>query len=72
MITPSSLQHVCHELGGDRSPTLIFLVLARVGEVGQDSCDSPSGGSAAGIDQDQEFHDVIVDIAWFGGLDDED
>ena len=72
MVAASRLQHIGHELGGDRSPTLIFLVLARVGEVGQDGGDAPSGGGAAGVDEDEELHDVVVDVAGLGGLDDED
>ena len=72
VITPSCLEHIGHELGGDRSPTLIFLVLARVGEVGQDGGDAAGGGGAAGVDEDEQFHYVVVDVAGFGGLDDED
>ena len=72
MVHTRSLQHVGHELGGDRSPTLILLVLAGVGEIGQDGGDAARGGGAAGVDEDEEFHDVVVDIAGLGGLDDED
>lgn len=72
MVAAGGLQHVGHELGGDRSPTLILLVLAGVGEVREDGCDAAGGGSAAGIDQDEQLHDVIVDVAGFGGLEYED
>lgn len=72
MVTPRRLQHVGHEFGGDRSPTLILLVLTSVWEVGQDGGDAAGGGCAAGVDEDEELHDVIVDVAGFGRLDYED
>lgn len=65
MVAAGGLQHVRHELGGDRSPTLILLVLTRVGEVGKDGGDAARRGGAAGVDEDEELHDVIVHT---GGL----
>ena len=72
VVAPSSLQHVGHKFRGDRSPTLILLILAGVGEVGKHSGDAAGGGGTAGIDEDEELHDVVVDVARLGGLDDED
>jgi len=72
MITTGGLQHIRHKLRSDGSSTLVLLVLARVGEIRQDGGDAARGGGAAGVDQDEEFHDVVVDVAGFGGLDDED
>jgi hypothetical protein len=40
MVAASGLQHVGHELGRDRSSTLILLILSRVGEVGQHRCNT--------------------------------
>ena len=65
VVAAGGLQHVCHELGSDRSPTLILLVLACVGEVGKNGGDAARRGSAAGVDEDEELHDVIVHA---GGL----
>lgn len=65
VVAAGGLQHVCHELGSNRSPTLILLVLARVGEVGQNGGDAARRGGAAGVDEDEELHNVIVHA---GGL----
>ena len=72
MVAPCRLQHVGHELGGDRSSTLILFVLASVGKIGQNGGDAASRGGTAGVDEDKELHDVVVDVAGFGGLEDED
>lgn len=72
MVAAGGLQHVCHEFGSDRSPTLILLVLASIGEVGQNGGDTARRGSAAGVDEDEELHDVIVHAVRLARLDDED
>lgn len=72
MLAACSLQHICHELGGDGSPTLILFVLPRIWEIGEDSGDSARGGGSAGIDQDEQLHNMIVDVARLCRLEDED
>ena len=72
MIASSGLQHVGHQLGGDRSTALVFLVLARIGEVGNNGRDAAGGGSLASIDHDEEFHKSVVDVVRSCGLQDED
>lgn len=72
VIAPSSLQHVGHQLGGDRSTALVFLILARIGEVGNNGRDAAGGGSLASIDHDEEFHKSVVDVVGSCGLQDED
>ena len=72
MIASSSLQHVGHQLGGDRSTALVFLILARIGEVGNNGRDAAGGGSLASIDHDEEFHKSVVDVVGSCGLQDKD
>ena len=72
MIAPCRLQHVGHEFGCDRSPTLILFVLASVGKIGQDGGDAAGRGGTASVDEDEELHDVVVDIAGLGRLQNED
>ena len=72
MVTSSHLQHVGHEPRGDGRPALVLLVLARVGEVGDDGGDAPRGGRLAGVYHDQQLHEPVVDFARRGGLQDED
>lgn len=72
MIASSGLQHVGHQLGGDRSTALVFLILARIGEVGNNGRNAAGGGSLASIDHDQEFHESVVDVVGSCGLQDED
>jgi len=72
MVAAGGLKHVRHELGSNRSPTLILLILASIREVGQDGGDSARRGCAAGIDEDEQLHDMIVHAGGLAGLDDED
>lgn len=53
MVAASSLKHVGHELGGNGSTTLVLLILAGVGEVGDDSSDATGRCSLAGVDHDE-------------------
>lgn len=62
VVATSSLEHVCHKLGGDRSTALILLVLARIREVGNDGGDTSCGSGLASIDHDEQLHQSIVDI----------
>lgn len=72
VVAAGGLEHVGHESGGDGGAALVLLVLAGVGEVGDDGGDAPCGGGFAGVDHDEKFHNPVVDIVWFGGLEDED
>lgn len=62
MVAASSLKHIGHKLRCDRRPALVFLILAGVREVGNDSGDAASGGSLASVDHNQKLHQTIVDV----------
>ncbi len=64
-------QEVGHQLGGDRHPRLVLLVLPPVAEVRHHGRDARGRGPAEGVQQDQQLHDVVVDRA-AGRLHDED
>ena len=72
VVAPGSLEHVGHELGGDGSTALVLLVLAGVGEVGDNGGDATGRGSLAGIDHDQQLHQTVVDVIGSSGLQNED
>lgn len=72
MIAAGSLEHVGHQLGGDGSARFILLVLAGIRKVGDDGGDATGGGGFASIDDDEEFHQAIVDVTWRSGLENED
>jgi hypothetical protein len=71
MVAPGRLQHIGDELGRDGSSALVFLILARVGEVRDDSSDAASAGSLAGVDHDEKLHEPVVDVARRSRLKDE-
>ena len=71
VVAARRLQHVGHQLRRDRSPGLVLLVLAGVGEVGDDGGDASRRGRLAGVDHDEELHQAVVDVARGGGLEDE-
>lgn len=72
VVAAGGLQHVGDELGGDGGAALVLLVLARVGEVGDDGRDAPRRCRAAGVDHDQQLHQPVVDVARRRRLQDED
>lgn len=72
MIAAGGLQHVGDKLGGDGCATFVLLVLARVGEIRDDSGNAPGGSCSAGVNHDQKLHQAIIDVAWRSGLQDED
>ena len=72
VVAAGRLQHVGDQLGRDGRARLVLLVLARVGEVGDDGRDAPRRGRLARRDDDQQLHDVVVDLAGRRGLQDED
>lgn len=72
VVGTGGLQHVGDKSGANRSAGLVFLVLASVGEVGNNGSYPPSTGGSAGRDGDEELHQALVDVAGGGRLDNED
>lgn len=72
MIAAGCLQHVRHELCRDGCTGFVFLILAGIGKVRDHGSDTTGGCGLAGVDDDEKFHEAIVDIARSGGLEDED
>lgn len=72
MIAAGCLQHVRHELRSDRCTGSVFLVLASIGEVRDHGGDTTRGCGLAGVDDDEEFHEAVIDVARSGGLEDKD
>lgn len=71
MITARCLQHIRDKFRRYRSPGFIFLVLARVGKVWDDSRDASRTGSLARVDHDEKLHQPIVNVPRGRGLKDE-
>ena len=65
------LQHVGDQFGGDRRPTLVLFVLARIGEEGDDGRNPLRARDLAGVDHDAELHERSVDLPT-AGVDDVD
>jgi hypothetical protein len=72
VVAAGGLKHVSHQAGGDGSAGFVLLVLASVGEVGQDGGDAAGRGRLASVDHDEQLHDSIVDVAGGSGLQDKD
>ena len=51
---------VGHELGRDRGARRRFAVLPRVAEIGDDRGDAPARRAAQRVDDDEQFHQVVV------------
>ncbi len=68
MIAPGRLQHIGNELRRDGRPGLVLLVLPRVWEIRDHSCDAASACCFARVDHDEELHQAIVDLARGRGL----
>jgi hypothetical protein len=64
-------EHVGDELGGDGRTAHVLFVHARVGIARDDGGDAACRGALARGDEDEEFHEVVVDVAT-GGLEDKD
>jgi hypothetical protein len=71
VIAPSDGHHVGDELGGDRRARFLLLVHPRVRETGHDGGDAARRSGFASGDEDEEFHEVVVDVG-AASLDDED
>lgn len=63
MVTPCDGQHIGNQLGCDRCARLVLLVHARIRKTGDHSSDPARRGGLTGRDEDEEFHQVIVDVA---------
>jgi hypothetical protein len=72
VVAAGSLKHVSHQTSSDGSAGFVLLVLASVGEVGQDGGDATGRGSLASVDHDEQLHDSIVDVAGGSRLQDKD
>ena len=59
-IHPGGGDKVGHELGRDRHARLVFAVLTRVAKKRNDRRDPRGTGAACRIDQDEQFHQVMV------------
>jgi len=64
-------EHVGDELGGDRRTAHVLFIHTCVGIARDDGGDAACGGPFARGDEDEEFHEVVVDVAT-GGLEDKD
>lgn len=72
MVAAGTLQHVRDELGANGGARLVFLVLAGIGEVWHDSGDAARGCRLAGLDDDEQLHQPVVELfARLGRLQDE-
>jgi hypothetical protein len=71
MVASRSLQHVRHQLRGDRRSRLVLFVLTGIRKVGNDGRYATCRGCLACVDHDQQFHKAIVDIARGGTLQNE-
>ena len=66
MVTASDSEHVSDELSGDGGATLVLLVHACVRIAWDDGGDAAGRGALARGNEDEEFHQVIVDVATRG------
>ena len=62
VVAAGRLQHVGDELGTDGGAALILLILAGVGEVGNDGRDAACRRGAAGVDHDEQLHQTVIDV----------
>lgn len=72
VVAARRLEHVCHEFCCDGGARLVLLVLSGVGEVGEDGGYAAGGGGFAGVADDKEFHQAVVDVVGASRLEDED
>lgn len=66
MIATGCLQHVGHQLRCYGCTGFILLVLSCVREVGNHCGDAAGGGSFAGVDDDEKFHEAVIDVTGGG------
>ena len=63
-------EHVGDQLGGNGVTGLGLAILTGIAEVGDDGGDAAGGRAAAGVDHDQQLHEIVID-GFAGGLDEE-
>ena len=63
LVGAGDAQHVGDHLGDNGGPGAILFVLGRVGEARDHGRHPPGRGRLAGVDHDQELHEVVVDLA---------
>lgn len=63
MVAARLLKHVRHQFRRDRRPALLFFVLSRVREQGQNRCDPFCACNFASVYHDTEFHKGRIDLA---------
>lgn len=72
VVGAGGLDHVGDQAGRDGGARAVLLVLAGVGEAGDDGGDAAGAGGPAGVDHDEHLHETLVDIAGGGRLEDVD
>lgn len=70
MVTARDDQHVGDEFGRDGCTRFVLLVHTGIWKTGNHGSDAARRGSFTGRDEDEEFHQVVVDVS-AAGLDDE-
>jgi hypothetical protein len=64
-------EHIGNELGGDGRPALVLFIHTCVGITRNDGSDAAGGCALARGNEDEELHEVVVDVTT-GGLEDKD
>ncbi len=59
-VYPRGDQKICDELSGNWDARLVFAVLAGVTVKGKDGGDAEGTGATGGIDEDEQFHEVLI------------
>jgi hypothetical protein len=71
VVAAGHYKHIRHEFRGDRCTGTVLLVHAGIGETGDHSGDAACRSALTGVYEDEEFHEMIVDVRT-AGLNDED
>ena len=71
VIAPGNGEHIGNEFSGDRCAGLVLFVLSCIRITWYDCSNTTGGGGAASRDEDEELHEVVVDIG-AAGLENED
>jgi hypothetical protein len=71
VVASGDCEHVGHQLGGDWGTRAVLLIHAGVRKARNDRCNTPCAGALAGLNENEQLHEVIVHIP-ASGLEDED